>query len=418
MPFDQEAVDDIMASASASAPSAAASTATSTLDVPIPSGLNGNNGRGTHLPEGEQPSPGFFKRAAAVEFGVGRKVKRKELMHFSRQLAVFVRAGVPILDALETMSEEIADKRLEVAVLDVAERLRGGETFSDAASRHPYAFPPFYMAVLRSSELTGNLDIVLDQLADYIERDLDARQKVQAALIYPALTLVMAVVTVVVLTTFVLPRFEKFFESLNAELPLATRVLLSTSHWIGEWWWALLTGVAVFGVGLFAAMRSERGKRVRDKLMLKAPVMGLVVRDAILERFCRILSALVRAGVPLPDALRVATEATNNAVYRHGLAGAREQMLRGEGLARPLAATRLFPAAARQMFTVGENTGTLDDQLAASAAYFDRELDFRIKKFTSMFEPAVIVIVGVVVGFVALALVSAMYGIFNQVDSL
>jgi len=418
MPFEPEALDDIMASAEQSN----AGRAIQTADVPMPSAAAGNdNGRATHDTEDAESGskkPGLLKRAGSVEFHLSRRVKRKELMHFSRQLAVFVRAGVPILDALETMSEEIADKRLHGAVADVAERLRSGDTFSDAAARHPYAFPPFYMAVLRSSEMTGNLDIVLDQLADYIERDLDARQKVQAAMVYPAITLILAVVTVVVLTAFVLPRFETFFASLDAKLPLPTRILLSTSDWITTWWWALLAGIAAGTVAFVAALRSERGKRIKDKFLLKAPGLGLVVRDAILERFCRILSALVRAGVPLPDALGVATEATNNAVYKSGLTTARAAMMRGEGLARPLTATKLFPAAARQMFAVGENTGTLDDQLAASAAYFDRELDYRIKKFTSMFEPAVIVFVGVVVGFVALALVSAMYGIFNQVNTL
>lgn len=412
MPFDPETVSEIMSTATQAAPAPA------TADIAVPSHANGNgNGRDSHDEQDFiERRPGMLKRAATFEINLTRRVKRKELMHFSRQLAVFVRAGVPILEALETMVEEIADKRLKTAVVDVAMRLRGGETFSEAASRHPYAFPDFYMAVLRSAEITGNLDIVLDQLADYIDRDLEARSKVQAALIYPALTLVMAVITVIVLTSFVLPRFEKFFASLDAELPLTTRILLNVSHWLGTWWWAVLIGLVVAVVGGLTGLRTNRGKRFKDAVMLKLPVIGLLVRDAILERFCRILSALVRSGVPLPDSLAVATDATNNEVYRKGLTTAREQMLRGEGLARPLNATGLFPAGARQMFRVGENTGTLDDQLAAAAAYFDRELDYRIKKFTAMFEPAVIVIVGVVVGFVALALVSAMYGIFNQVE--
>jgi type IV pilus assembly protein PilC len=185
---------------------------------------------------------------------------------------------------------------------------------------------------------------------------------------------------------------------------------------VGEWWWALIVGAGVVMGGIAFALRTPRGLRTKDTLFLKLPILGLLVRDAILERFCRILAALVTAGVPLPEALGVATEATNNSVYRTGLATARQEMLRGEGLARPLATTGLFPAAARQMFRVGEDTGTLDDQLSAAASYFDRELDYRIKNFTSMFEPMVIVGVGVVVGFVAIALVQAMYGIFNQVN--
>jgi type IV pilus assembly protein PilC len=380
---------------------------TSVDDVAVPSHAGGKDGDRS----GAKP-----KRSLNFEINLRRSVPRKDLMHFSRQLAVFVKAGVPILDALETMGEEISDKRLREAVLDVAERLRGGETFSDAASKHTYAFPEFYMAVLRSSEMTGNLDLVLDQLADYIERDIDAKGKLKAALVYPMITLVMAVVTVVVLTTFVLPRFEKFFKDLDAKLPLPTRILLNTSHWLGTWWWALVLLFALGTAGFLFGLRTARGRIIKDTVMLKTPVLGLLVRDAILERFCRILAALVGTGVPLPEALAVATEATNNAVYRAGLIEARQEMLRGEGLARPLATTGLFPAAARQMFRVGEDTGTLDNQLGAAAAYFDRELDYRIKNFTAMFEPAIIVGVGIVVGFVALALVSAMYGIFNQVS--
>jgi len=148
---------------------------------------------------------------------------------------------------------------------------------------------------------------------------------------------------------------------------------------------------------------------------LKIPVVGELIQTAILERFCRILCSMVSAGVPLPDALKVTTDTTTNAVYRKGLTDAREGMMRGEGLAGPLSASGLFPSAARHMFLVGESTGTMDDQLETAAIYFDRELDYKLKQFVAIFEPAVILFVGLVVGFVAIALVSAMYGIYRQV---
>jgi len=160
---------------------------------------------------------------------------------------------------------------------------------------------------------------------------------------------------------------------------------------------------------------TRRGREVRDAMLLHVPVLGDVIRTAILERFCRILCSMVGAGVPLPEALQVTGNATTNAVFREGLNNARDGMLRGEGLAAPLARTELFPIAARRMFLVGESTGTLDHQLDSAAHYFDRELDYKLKHFTSLFEPAVILFVGVIVGFVAIALVSAMYGIYRQV---
>jgi type IV pilus assembly protein PilC len=344
-----------------------------------------------------------------------RKVARKEVMHFSRQLAVFLRAGVPVLDALEVISEETADKLFKKALLDIQDRLRAGDTFSIAASEHPEAFPDFYLGILKSAELTGNLEMVLDQLADYIDRDLEARRKITSALVYPAVVLVMSIVTVVILTTFVLPRFKTFFKNLDAKLPLITRILLSITNFLSTWWF-VFAGLLIFIIVFFlVALGSERGKRARDIMILRTPVAGDLMRTAVLERFCRILSSMVSAGVPLPDAMAVTAEGTNNSVYKKGLGEARERMIQGEGLATPLADTGLFPAAARQMFRVGEDTGTLDEQLETAAVYFDRELDYKIKRFTNLFEPAVILVMGAVVGFVAIALVSAMYGIFNQV---
>jgi type IV pilus assembly protein PilC len=344
------------------------------------------------------------------------KVPRKEVMHFSRQLAVFVRAGIPIIDGLDVIAEDSPNRVFKRVLSEMAEALRGGSTFADAAEVHPNAFPPFYRGILRSAELTGNLDTVLEQLAAYIEREVEARQKIVSALIYPAVVSVMAVVAVIVLVSYVLPKFKDFFEGLDAKLPLPTRLLIDSADFLARWWWVITSGIVALAVFVFVALRTDWGRTERDRLLLRLPVLGDLVRHAILERFCRILSSMVAAGVPLPEALAVTSEATNNRVFRHGLDEAREAMLRGEGLAEPLSATGLFPGAARQMFRVGEDTGSLDQQLETAAMYFDRELDYKITRFTGLFEPAVIVAVGLVVGFVAIALVSAMYGIFNQVQ--
>ncbi|MDP3713677.1 MAG: type II secretion system F family protein [Mycobacteriales bacterium] len=347
-----------------------------------------------------------------------KKVPRKDLMHFSRQLAVFIKAGIPILDALEAIQEEMGNKFFRSIVQDILAALREGSTFADACQPHSSAFPAYYLGILRSAELTGKLDTVLVQLSEYIERDLEARRKVTSALAYPSVVLGMSVVVVVVLVAFVLPKFEHFFDSLDAELPLPTRMLLGTADFLTSnaivIVAALIAGLAM----LIAALRTQRGKAARDIVLLKLPVLGDLVRHVVLERFCRILSAMMQAGVPLPSAMAVTTDATSNAVFQKGLTEAREAMLRGEGLAAPLIATNLFPPSAKQMFRVGENTGTLDEQLGTAAVYFERELDYKIKRFTSLFEPAVLLFVGVIVGFVAIALVSAMYGIFGQTRDL
>jgi type IV pilus assembly protein PilC len=344
-----------------------------------------------------------------------KKMDRKQLLSFSRQMAVFLRAGISILDALEIILEGCTDKMLKATIFDMLEALRGGVTFAAAARTHPEAFPEYYLGVLEAAELTGNLDTVLDELATYISRDLDARRKIVSALFYPGCVLIMAIGTVGVMTGFVLPRFSKFFAQLHAKLPLPTRMLMAMTGFLTHYWLELLVGIVVIAAFLMFAPRTRWGRKLRDHSILRIPVIGDLINQSILERFCRTLSSMVRAGVSLPDALEVGADGTNNLFYQKGLATVRIAMLEGEGLAGPMARSNLFPSAARQMIRVGEETGTLDRQLATTADYLDRELGYKIEKFTNLFEPAVIMFMGVVVGFVAIALVSAMYGIFNQV---
>ncbi|MDX6243726.1 MAG: type pilus assembly protein PilC [Frankiales bacterium] len=345
----------------------------------------------------------------------GSRIKRDDLMHLSRQLAAFVRAGLPVLEAVHTIGAESDNSSVRRVMNDIEDGLRSGERFSDCLDRHPKVFPDFYRGIVHSAELTGELDTVLNRLAIYIERDLEARRKIKAAMIYPIVIMVMSAVTVIVLAAFVLPKFKVFFKSLDAKLPLPTRMLLAVTDFLTMWWWAVAAGVVFVVLVVFAVLRSERGRYGRDRLLLAIPVVGTTIQFALVERFCRILASMVSAGVSLPDALRVATESLRNKVYIRSLSTVNEAMLEGQGIATPLAKTSLFPATAVQMLRVGEETGTLDNQLEVTAQYYETELDYKIKKLTSLFEPAVIVVMGLLVGFVAVALVSAMYGIFNQV---
>jgi type IV pilus assembly protein PilC len=358
------------------------------------------------------------EKKKVLQFEITKKsVKRKEIMHFSRQLSVFVEAGIPIMEALEILSEESGDKLMTGVVRDMVSRLQSGDTFATAAAAHPEAFPRYYIAVLESAELTGTLDLVLRELAEYIERDMDARSQIISALIYPGVVFCMAIVTVVVLATFVLPKFTVFFGSLHAKLPLPTRMLLSASAFVQKWWWAIAVCMALIAVMVVVVRRSSSGRARLDALVLKVPVAGSVVQAAVVERVCRVLSSLVMAGVDMPRAIAVAAESASNAVYSRGLTVVREQMMEGNGLSQPISESGLFPGAAQQMFRIGEETGTLDKQLETAASYYHRELELKLKHFTSLFEPAIIIFMGLIVGFVAVALVSAMYGIYNQVSA-
>ena len=338
------------------------------------------------------------------------RVKREVVMHLSRQLGAFVRAGLPLIEAVRILGEEAANSSVKRMLLQVEQGLRAGDRLSDCIDRHPKIFPEFYREILRSAELSGRLDAVLDQLAHYLERDLEARRKIKAAMIYPSMIAAMSLVTVVVLATF-----KDFFHSLGAKLPLPTRMLLAVTDFFAHWWWAVLAVVLALLSAYLFAVRTEGGRHARDRVLLGIPAVGPTVRHAMVERFSRILSSMVSAGVPLPEALRVATESLRNRVFMRALNRVGEAILEGEGLARPLAMSGLFPATAAQMIRVGEDTGTLDTQLEVTAQYYESELDYRLKKLTALFEPTVIVVMGVIVGFVAIAMVSAMYGIFNQV---
>jgi type IV pilus assembly protein PilC len=355
-------------------------------------------------------------RTSVLNFEITKKkVPRNEIMNFTRQLAVFMKAGVSIMEALEVIVEETQGKMLRKIIFDLIDSLRAGDTYATACAAHPEAFPNFYVGILESAELTGNLDQVLNQLAEYIDRDQVARTKVTSALIYPAVVACMSVVTVLVLTVFVLPRFRVFFASLNAKLPLVTRMLMSMAGFIGHWWYAEVALVIIIVGGYSAMRRSDKGRAQLDAIILKLPVIGDITQTAVLERICRILSSMLRAGVDLPRSMAVTADSANNAVFHRALDEVRDAMMQGQGLAGPIARTGLFPGAARQMFRVGEETGTLDQQLSVAADYYNRELETKLERATALFEPAIIVFMGVVVGFVAVALISEMYGNYNQV---
>jgi type IV pilus assembly protein PilC len=352
----------------------------------------------------------FF--SMSFELGRGR-VKPQEIMHFSRQLAAFVRSGIAITDALQVVEEGTENKAWRKVVGRIRENIEAGVPFSDAVGEHSSLFPPYYLGILRSSELTGRLDTALDQLASYMDRDIEARHKVKSALTYPIVVATMSVATVVILATFVLPKFVKFFKSFHSKLPLPTRMLIGIANFFKYYWWVTPATVVLILGTVYWLRKTDHGRHVRDRVMLHIPLVGAIVNDAVVERFSRIMGAMVAAGVPLPDAMAASIAAANNSVYGAKLLAAQERMLEGEGLAEPVADTGIFPIAAVQMMRVGENTGTLELQLANVSDYYGRELEFKLKKLTSLFEPMVILFMGVVVGFVAVALISAMYGVLQ-----
>jgi type IV pilus assembly protein PilC len=359
-----------------------------------------------------EPKTGLLKSEITAP-----RVKRDELMHLSRQLGAFIRAGLPLIDAVHTIGAESSNSSVRRMMSEVERSLRDGDRLSTCLDRHPRIFPAFYRGILRSAELTGRLDTVLDQLSTYLDRDLEARRKIKGAMMYPAVVAILSVGAVAILSLVVLPKFVDFFASLDVPLPLTTRLMLSFSAFVTAWWWAIGGVMVAAVIGYVLGMKTAPVRRLRDRLLLKVPVLGITIRYAAVERFTRLMGSMLQAGVPLPDALTVATGSLRNLVFERALGRARLAMLDGGGLAGPVTETGLFPGVANQMIRVGEETGTLDTQLEVAASYYERELDYKIKKMTTLIEPIVVLFMGLIVGFVAVALVSAMYGVFNGVKT-
>ena len=339
------------------------------------------------------------------------QISRADIILFTRQLATFVGAGVPMSRALGTIAQETASplfKRVILAVLDDLER---GQNLSEALVKHPKVFPTLYVDLVRVAELTGNLEATLTELAGYLRRDLNTVRRVQAALIYPAVILVVATGVVIILVFFALPAFTRIFAEFRVELPLSTRILIGIVDFTRQW--GLVIGavlVAAVG-GIVLALRTARGAYVKDQLSIRVPILGPIVLSAVLNRFARTLAMVLKAGVPLGQTFEAVIASTGNRVFQRGLTTVKEQMTSGEGFAGPLIRTHLFPPMLTQMVRVGEETGTLDTYLEQAAEFYEEELEYRIRAMTSLIEPVMTVAVGIMVGFIAVSLISAMYGL-------
>jgi type IV pilus assembly protein PilC len=356
-----------------------------------------------------------IKRARKSLFSIEltkQRVKRPEIMNFSRQMAAFVAAGIPLTDGLQVIAKGSTNRRWQEVLGEASEAIAQGTQFSDALARNAELFPPYYLGIIKAAEMTGRLDLALVQVSNYLERDLETRSRINQALAYPMVVLGMAVVTVSVLAVWDLPKFATFYSGLGAKLTFSTRLLIGVANFTKNFWFVYLAAFALIGLAALWVWKTARGRRVRNRVALRMPLIKVIVLYSVVERVTRILGAMSRAGVPLPDAMAAAIKGANNSVFEEGLQGAQNRMLEGEGLAGPINDTGLFPEAAIQMMRVGENTGTLDVQLENASDYYSKELEYKLKKLTTYFEPAVIVAMGLVVGFVAVALVQAMYGIY------
>lgn len=355
-------------------------------------------------------------RKSWTKLEFGRIVPLAVVLQATRQLASFAEAGIPVSRGLEVLSTSVEHPRMRQCLEEIKVEIEAGTTFSEALAHQGNIFPFYFSAIIGSAERTGDISEALVSLNDYLERDLRSARAVRAALNYPAVLFALAIVAVTILSAVVLPRFETFFASLNVKLPLPTRMLLGATHLLSTYWWALALLTIAAITGYMFAKRNPRGEKVIDVVKMRVPIMGPLVRLVAVERFCRVLATLVRSQVPLPDALSMAGKATGNRVFRDGIEVAKDAVVNGEGLAGPLADIGCFPPVAIQIFKVGEDSGQLEEQMVQASSFYSDELDYRMKNFTALIEPIVLLVLGLGIGFVAVALISAMYGIYAGVQ--
>ncbi len=353
-------------------------------------------------------------------FNVGRltaaftTIKPKEVVMFSKQLALLIEAGTDVVAALELLQEQITNRAFQTMVKEVVTAVRGGAKLSQAMSRHPKAFSRLYCRTVAIGEETGNLEQVLRQMANYIEKEALAAKKVKSAMIYPIIVVLLVIMVIAVMVFFVMPNFMGLYGALGAELPMATRALLAISGFLLSYWWAILLAVLGVAAGLYAYIKTPAGRYQWDSLRLKMPLLGSVILFSELARYANTVATLFRAGVPLPEIMTLSIDNAQNKVIVDALTTVRDEMLKGQGLSRPMSRNPIFPALIVQMAAVGEGTGNLDATMDTVAQSYEMEANDRTDALIAAITPATTVIMGGIVAFIALALVSAMYGVFGQ----
>ena len=342
-------------------------------------------------------------------------MKRIELVLFSRMMATFIRAGIPILDGIEVVRQQAVSTLFRRTLDDIAIQLRNGEQLSIAMTSNPRVFSRLYVDMIVAAEATGELDAILDQLARYLERAEATSRRIRQAMLYPAIVLGMAAVVVAILTTVVLPSFVALFADFDAQLPLPTKILMAVGSFGGAYG-VQTVAIVVGAIIALSLVRDTRVvRRIRKRAILHVPVIGSLVKLGIETRFARTLGILLRAGVPIARAFDIATTGTGNENYVRRLAPVRERLLSGDGITKPLQASGLFGSLLIQMVKVGEETGTLDRYLDQASDFIDDDLDYRTKQMVTIIEPMLILGVALVVGFVALSVVTPMYGILRAI---
>ncbi len=355
------------------------------------------------------------KSTLNTNLSIGKKVKTKEIVVFSRQLATMINAGLPLVRALRILQDQSANKEFQKILDKIASDVEAGTSLSQALSKYPKTFNKVYVTMIRSGEASGRLDEVLLRISDQQEKDFNMMSKIKSAMAYPAFILVMLVGVVVLMMVMVVPQLKIIFEQSNVQLPLPTRILLAISNFTTHYWWLLIIIIISVVFGFRFWISTPSGRRAWDAAKLKIPVFGKLAELIYMTRFTRTLGTLVTGGLPILEALDITADAIGNTLYRDAIQDTAKKVEAGVGIGTTLRKKKIFPVMVSQMIEVGEKTGNIDQILDRLSQFYENETDTMIKTMSSLLEPILMIIMGIGVGFLAIAIIMPIYGLVQVI---
>jgi MSHA biogenesis protein MshG len=336
-----------------------------------------------------------------------------ELIMLCRQMRTLLRAGIPILKGLSGLAESLDNPTLSEALIDVYRQLESGRELNTALAQHPEIFMPLFIALVRVGESTGQLDQAFGILAEYLQAEKETRERIKKALRYPAIVISAVIIALVIINIFVIPVFAGVFERFDAELPIMTQILLTTSNFMLEWWPWMLVGAISSGIAFKFWLATDEGRYRWDKKILGFPLIGHILNKATLGRFAKSLSLVIKAGIPMVQGLAVVSGVVNNAYVSERILSMRDGIEKGDSISRTAAATGLFTPLVLQMLNVGEETGEIDSLLEETAIHYEAEVKYGLDNLSAAIEPIIVVILGVMVTVLALGVFLPMWNLAN-----
>jgi len=340
-----------------------------------------------------------------------RRVRTADLTTFNRQLSDLIGAGIPLVKALNTIVSQTTNEAMREIVAQISSDVQSGSTLAQALSKHPRAFSKLYVAMVRAGETGGMLEGVLSRLADFAEAEQELRGRVKAMLIYPIIMIAVGTVAVTILMTVVMPKITTIYKDLNQTLPAITQVLIHISSFVGNYWWAVFLGIAAIVFGIWNFLRTDEGKTLFDRWVLRVPVLGTVVQKREIARFARTFGALLHNGVSILPALEIVTDIMTNNIVRREVAQIPLNISQGASVASPLRNSKVFPPVVVNMIAIGEETGRLAEVLGRVAHSYEVEVDRSVRALVSLLEPLIILVMGLVVGFIVIAMLLPIFSL-------